>query len=169
MKKGKVIFKEEQSFVGTWLWYAVITFIFLAVLGVSIPIWMKGGQESYAGVVLVSLIGSAVIVFLMRSRLSVTIDEHAIYYTYPPFVNNEKKITLADLKEIYLRKYKPIWEYGGWGYRIRPGKGRAMNVSGNEGLQMVFKNDKRFLIGTQKPEAMSYAIRRLKENSRIDG
>ena len=169
MNKGKVIFKEEQSFVGTWLWYAVIASISLAILGVSMPIWLKGAQESFTGLILVGLISVGVILFLIRSKLSVTIDEHAIYYTYPPFVNKEKQITLADLKEVYMRKYKPIWEYGGWGYRIRPGKGRAMNVTGNNGLQMVFKNNKRLLIGTQKPEAMSYAIRRLKENSRIDG
>jgi len=52
-----------------------------------------------------------------------------------------------------LRGYSPISEYGGWGMRYSlSGKGRALNVSGRTGVQLVFKDGKKLLIGTQKAD-----------------
>lgn len=168
--KGKILFKEEQSFVGTWLFYLVVGVCALATLGAAIPIWLeKESNEGIIGVVIAAVVCFGVVMLFIYSKLYVTIDEGAIYYRYPPFVNSEKRLTQADIKEAYVRKYEPIWEYGGWGYRIRPGKGRAMNVTGNQGLQLILSNGKQLLIGTQKPEAMRQAVRRLKENWGIDG
>ncbi|WP_420575954.1 hypothetical protein [Ekhidna sp.] len=168
--KGKIIFKEEQSFVGTWLFYLVIGVCVLATLGAAIPIWLeKETNEGIIGVVIAVVVCFGVIMLFVYSKLYVTIDDKAIYYRYPPFVNSEKKLTQADIKEAYVRKYQPIWEYGGWGYRIRPGKGRAMNIAGNQGLQLILSDGKQLLIGTQKPEAMKQAVRRLKENWGLDG
>lgn len=168
--KGKIIFKEEQSFVGTWLFYVVIGVCVLATLGAAIPILLnKGTNEGIIGVAISGVVCFGVIMLFVYSKLYVTIDERAIYYRYPPFVNNEKKLTQVDVKEFYVRKYEPIWEYGGWGYRIRPGKGRAMNVAGNQGLQLILSNGKQLLIGTQKPEAMRQAVGKLKEKWGIDG
>ena len=168
--KGKVLFKEEQSFVGTWMFYLVIIVCVLATLGAAIPIWLdKETNEGIIGVTIAGVVCFGVIMLFIYSKLYVTIDERAIYYRYPPFVNSEKTLTKTDIKEAYVRKYEPIWEYGGWGYRIRPGKGRAMNVSGNQGLQLILSDGKQLLIGTQKPEQMRQAVRRLKENWGIDG
>ena len=55
----------------------------------------------------------------------------------------------------------PISEYLGWG--IRAGSnGKAYNVKGNIGLQLVLKNDKRVLFGTQQPNELQKAIDRIK-------
>jgi hypothetical protein len=55
---------------------------------------------------------------------------------------------------IEVRKYSPIKEYGGWGFRYGFKNGKAYNISGNMGLQLILKNGDRILIGTQKPEEL---------------
>ncbi|MEM6644087.1 MAG: hypothetical protein AAF616_13990, partial [Bacteroidota bacterium] len=102
--------------------------------------------------------------FFLLSRLSTTIDSKALYYRFPPFVNKEKRLTGDDLQECYVRKYNPISEYGGWGYRIGIKNGKALNVAGKTGLQLVFKDGKKLLIGTQKEEEMRHAIEKLQQN-----
>lgn len=62
-----------------------------------------------------------------------------------------KHIAWHEIESISVRKYHPIREYGGWGYRTGFGKkSGAMNVKGNIGIQIVLKNNKKLLIGTQK-------------------
>lgn len=56
----------------------------------------------------------------------------------------------------YVRSYNPIGEYGGWGIRggklWSKSKGKAINVSGDIGIQLELKNGDKLLIGTQKKE-----------------
>lgn len=167
--KGKLIFKEEQSFVNTWMWYLVLGIMVLAVGGAILGYIHNPDSEGVVGLIITVIATAGVVALLYSSRLYVSIDQDKLYYRFPPFVNNEKSISKEDIKEMYVRKYKPIWEYGGYGYRFRFRSGKAMNVAGNKGLQLLLRNDKRILIGTQKPEAMEHAIRRLKENWGIDG
>ncbi|MHC4338483.1 MAG: hypothetical protein ACYSTG_11155 [Planctomycetota bacterium] len=70
------------------------------------------------------------------------------------------------MSECYARTYKPIREYGGWGirYSFRKGIGRAYNMSGNKGVQLVFKNGKKLLIGSQKPDELAQAINSIMKN-----
>ncbi|MEQ8904934.1 hypothetical protein [Ekhidna sp.] len=167
--KGKIIFKEEQSFVGTWMWYLVIGIALLTIAGIAISLTQGVDNEGISGLVLAIVVIAGIILFLYFAKLYVTIDQHSLYYRYPPFVNNEKKVTKDDVDEIHVRKYRPIWEYGGYGYRFRFRSGRAMSVAGNVGVQLIKKDGKRLLIGTQKPDAMKQAVRRLKENWEING
>ncbi len=167
--KGKLFFKEEQSFVGTWSWYLVIGITVLAVGGTTVGLMFSNDSEGVIGLIIAAIATGGILVLFYTSKLHVSIDQNRLYYRYPPFVNGEKSISKDDVKEIYVRKYKPIAEYGGWGYRYRLRSGKALNVAGNVGLQLVFKNNKKLLIGTQKPDAMKEAVRRLKENWGLDG
>lgn len=168
--KGKILFKEEQSFKNTWMYFLVIGISVVALIGTTIPIWMSNGSsEGFIGLIIAGITCGGLIVLFSFSKLTTIIDDKSIYYKYPPFVNSEQKLSREDIKEAYVRQYKPIWEYGGWGYRIRPGKGKALNVSGNIGLQLVKKGGKALLIGTQKKADMERAIKRLKENWELNG
>jgi len=167
--KGKILFEEEQSFVGTWMWYLTILIGGLSIFG-TLASWMfSNNPEGPIGTFIASLVISGVVILLGTSKLHLIIDTQSIYYRYPPFVNKEKILRKDDIQEIYVRKYKPIWEYGGWGYRFRFRSGRAMTVSGNQGLQILTTKDKRLLIGTNKPDELQTAIARLKENWKQNG
>lgn len=83
-----------------------------------------------------------------------------IYVRFFPFLLTFRKYPWEDLEKATVRTYSPLAEYGGWGYRISfSGKGRAFNISGNKGLQLKFKNGKKLLIGTNKPDELAEVLR----------
>lgn len=92
---------------------------------------------------------------LIFIQLKTKINEKGIYYQLFPFHLKEIIFTWDEIAETNIRKYSPIWEYGGWGYRYSFKNGKAFNISGNMGLQLVLKNGKKILIGTNKPEELS--------------
>ncbi len=50
-------------------------------------------------------------------------------------------------------------EYGGWGIKNGLfGSGKSYNVSGNEGLQIIYTNNKRLLIGTKKTDEIKSVL-----------
>ena len=80
-----------------------------------------------------------------------------MYVRFFPFHINFKKFAFEDISEYYAREYRPLLEYGGWGIRYSF-SGKAYNVSGKEGLQIIFKNGKKLLIGSRKPQELVTAI-----------
>lgn len=70
------------------------------------------------------------------------------------------RIPLKNVVRAFPRTYRPISEYGGWGIRFGR-SGRAFNMSGNRGVQLVLKSGRRVLIGSQRPEELAAAIHRL--------
>lgn len=57
-----------------------------------------------------------------------------------------------------VRTYSPLKEYGGWGIRYGS-NGKAYNVSGNQGVQLEFRDGKRLLVGSQLPLELLNALR----------
>ncbi len=87
------------------------------------------------------------------SRLKTKIDSIGVGITFQPFINKAKIFRWDEIEKAYVRKYNPLWEYGGWGIRYR-WNSRAYNTSGNIGLQLILKTGKKVLIGTLKPDDM---------------
>ena len=92
------------------------------------------------------------------ARLETEVRQDGLYIRYVPFHRRFKRFKAEDLSEYHARTYRPVLEYGGWG--IRCGwKGRAYNVSGNRGVQLVFRDGRRVLIGSSQPPELEAAIR----------
>jgi hypothetical protein len=108
----------------------------------------------------------AVTILFFISKLETEVRTDGLYVRFYPLHIGFKKFTREELAEFYFRTYKPIREYGGWGIRCSfTGKGKAYNVSGNRGVQLVLTNGKKLLIGSQKPDELTAAIdRMLKQN-----
>jgi hypothetical protein len=68
-------------------------------------------------------------------------------------------IALTEVASAEHREYSPMREYGGWGIRTSRGSGRAYNAAGNQGVQLVMRDGKHILIGTQQPEQLLAALR----------
>jgi hypothetical protein len=103
---------------------------------------------------------------LIKAKLITEISGNSIRYKFYPFIQRDKTIYWEEVEKAYVRKYKPICEYGGWGIRFGiGGKGRALNMKGKYGLQLEFKNGKKLLIGTQKPEELEKLLISLGMNS----
>jgi hypothetical protein len=63
----------------------------------------------------------------------------------------------SDILEYKTITYRPIREFGGWGIRSGP-NGKAYNVQGNHGVELVLKNQSRILIGSQQAEQVVAAL-----------
>jgi hypothetical protein len=90
-------------------------------------------------------------------QLVTTIDEDAISVRFYPFHFFPKRFEWNQLQDVIVREYNPLKEYGGWGLRGF-GKKKAMTVSGNWLVEVVFVNGQSLLIGTCKPEEMKTAL-----------
>lgn len=62
-------------------------------------------------------------------------------------------ILWSQLDDLYVKDYNPIADYGGWGYR-NGSQGKAYNTKGSVGLQLIFKDGSRLLIGSQKKDEL---------------
>jgi len=170
----KVIFKEEQKFGSISLYFSMgliyaVTVGFLLYGNIMQFVYHQpwGGKPMTDNglllatvLILLVLIVSAYLLF--GSRLVIEIDHGGISYNFHPFFKKTKRIPKESIKAHKVRKYKPIMEYGGWGIKkgVR-GKGDAFNVHGNIGLQIVLKDGKGVLFGTQRPDAIKRAMAKL--------
>lgn len=148
------IFKEQQRFKQTWL---IIIMIISSItsLGIVVGVYVKN-PNSFTSLELALIIGLVLvasgIIFLFK--LTTRIDEKGIHYKFLPFHFSTKTISWSEINKAYVRKYDALGEYGGWGLKggslWDKSKGKAINVSGDVGIQLELTNQKKLLIGTQK-------------------
>jgi hypothetical protein len=150
------IFKEEQRFTQTWLKVLLAISIVVPVITVVTKYLEENSQMTTNEFVLTLLGISISIAFIFFFKLKTRIDEIGIHYQFSPFHLKMKIIQWKDIKKVQVRNYDPIGEYGGWGikggYFWNKEKGKCVNISGDIGIQVEFKNGKQLLIGTQKKE-----------------
>jgi hypothetical protein len=160
------IFTERQHFRQIWVWALLIGINGLFVYGLVKQVYFGQtfGDNPASNEVLIAL---TVMTFLISIgfifiRLDTAIDKDGVHYRYFPFQRTMKNISWDRISKSYVRQYSPIGEYGGWGLRIGLfGKGQAFNVSGNKGLQLVYDNGKKFLLGTQRPDDIKNILQQL--------
>lgn len=140
-------FYETQRFDQNWIHLLMCLVLFVTL----IPVYLvfKEGLTSYdllassSGFIIVLLIWALLFLLKLHTR----IDENGIHYRFFPFIG-QKTIVWQDMANCYVRTYSPLSEYGGWGIRFGR-KGKAYNVKGNKGIQVVLKSGKKILFGTQ--------------------
>lgn len=142
-------FEETQYFRQWWLWLIIIG---SAASPFITTLW--AGHSIHTSL-LFTLITPVLLIVLFRIlRLDTIVDSTGIHYRFFPFHTKMQDVLWEDLTAAYIRQYKPIAEYGGWGIRYGFKSKKAFNVAGNMGLQLEFKNGKSLLIGTQKPDEL---------------
>lgn len=109
------------------------------------------------------------IIFLYIIKLETTIDEIGVHYQFFHLYFSKKTIPWHQIEKFYVRTYKPLSEYGGWGYRLSlSGKGKALNIRRNKGIQLELNTSKKLLLGTQYPEDAQKVINRyFKKDERV--
>ncbi len=167
-----LIFREVQTF-GSWLRYLLVVLMAVSIVIFAIALWetITNPETTNTFVpTLLSIIAMAipiaVTILFFILKLETEVRSDGLYVRFYPMHIHFKKFTGQDLAEFYSRTYRPILEYGGWGIRCSfTGKGKADNVSGNKGVQLVLTNGKKLLIGSQRPDELAAAIdQMLKQN-----
>lgn len=107
--------------------------------------------------VLASILSLAFTALFFIFRLDTEISDQGISARLFPLHREFRRFSWDDISHIEVRKYKPLREYGGWGLRFGR-NGKAWNISGNQGIQLVFQNGKKLLIGTNQPEEVQKVL-----------
>jgi hypothetical protein len=152
-----ILFSEKQRFNQWWLWAIIL-------VACVMPVWqfywtiienqvVLSDPTEYIGLMIMALI----LILFLCNRLDTEIRQDGIYIRFIPFICKQRVYPWESIEKIYTRRYHPIGEFGGWGIRGF-GKNRALNVSGNQGLQIVFKDGRRLLIGTRKPDEIKSVL-----------
>lgn len=117
---------------------------------------------SDTGLMLSMALTVAVSYFLLNLRLDTRVDAQGIEVRFFPIHIQFRRFDWGQLAKCYLRQYSPLREYGGWGIRVGLfGKGKAYNISGNQGLQLEFANGKKLLIGTNRAKEMEDTLAKI--------
>ena len=150
------IFKEEQRFTQIWL-ILLLTFSAIVPIAITVKGYLDINSTMTTNELLLTIIGIIVSISLIFFfKLSTRIDEKGIHYQFFPIHFSMKLIPWNEISKAGTRTYLPISEFGGWGLRggffFNKGKEKAINVSGDIGIQLILKNGKKLLIGTQKRE-----------------
>ncbi len=174
---SKLLFEESQVFrqKALWILLTVITGGSIVLFGIAIFNQVISNEQFgekpmsdgalFIGFILV--IGFAVFLswFFYSIRLETKIDDSNIRYKFWPFIRDYKVIPIQSIHSIEVERYRPIMEYGGWGYRFSmKGRGLCLNVSKNMGLRIKMKDGFELLLGTQKAEELVPIVDRIKKN-----
>ena len=157
-------FNETQYFRQKWLWAIIIFFPAFSLYGIYEQIIMGNpiGDKPISDDGLIwfaVLIGVGLPLLFYSIRLKTRVSEEGLHYQFFPIHLKERTIPYVEIESFKARKYSPLKEFGGWGIRFGY-EGKAYNVSGEEGLQLVLKNERKVLFGSQKAKELEKAMKK---------
>ncbi len=137
----------RHSQVGFTLIFGLITTAFVA--GVSIT----SATSALFGTIIAGIVLITTVIF---SKLTITVDDVHVRAIFGPGFTF-RKIKLADITACEPIRIR--WWYG-WGIHLTP-SGWLYNVSGWDAVASTLRNGRRVSFGTDQPEELCAAIRRL--------
>jgi hypothetical protein len=165
---GEIVsFREVQRFRQPWIWALILPTSLLLVLlfsyGMVTQLFLghPWGDKPMSDTMLaifgsfMILLGLGLLYLFFYMELVTEVRNDGLYVRFFPFVR--RTIPFDSIRRCEARTYRPIREYGGWGIRYG-GKGKAYNVSGNQGVQLELSDGEKLLIGSQRAEELARAI-----------
>jgi hypothetical protein len=161
---NEILFSECQQFKQWWIWLILIALGLFTLYEIYQQI-SSGDTFGYnptndPGFLIGAAITFVIALLLLVMRLDTQIKRNGVYVRFFPIQLYFRHYSWDKILKCYVRKYKPLAEFGGWGLRFGV-SGKAYNISGNKGLQLELTNNKKLLIGTQKPEELSEALNKI--------
>jgi len=142
-----LVFTEQQGFLRPWWWLVGLLAVFLAGTAVA---------TSMPALLLAPVLLACLFTWL---RLNVRFDAQGITYRMRPL--SWKRLAWTEVRRAYVREYSPIGEYGGWGIK-GSFRNYALNVSGNQCLQLELADGRRILLGTRRPGELRQMLEKLR-------
>lgn len=156
-----IVFYEQQRIKSVWVWLLLLSMniLFISALVARLFFNLSVGAKPVNTtelIIITSLSALLTLVFCLL-RLQTVITANGIYVRLYPVHFKYRRLPWSSINKCFVRSYKPLAEYGGWG--IRYGfTGKAYNLSGNKGIQIIFNDNRKLLIGTQTPQEAEAAI-----------
>lgn len=165
-------FEERQRFTQWWLWLIVgatalaVTTGFVYGIISQIVLKRPWGTQPMTDEVLivVSLVTisctiGALLVFF-NAVLEITVEHDSISYRYFPLIRSWRRIEKETIGDFSIRKYY----LKGYGVKRDWDGLRIINVKGNMGIEITFHDGKKLLLGTQQPDELFQALKRMKQS-----
>lgn len=99
-------------------------------------------------------IGLPLLLYLIHLKVEITSDELSIRF-FPLLKMKFSRFDIISFQEV---SYRPLREYGGWGIRYGIDGIKAYTVSGKRGVVILLSDNRKILVGSQKPEALINAL-----------
>lgn len=163
---SETYFKETQRFKQWWIIIILIAIFGIWIWGIIQQIIFEipfGNRPvSNLGLILIGIIALLPLILVFSFKMVTEIRDNGIYYRLFP-ITRFKKIKPDEIKEWTVAEYNPVKEFGGWGLRFsfRKKGGKAINMAGKMGLRIILTSGKKILIGTQNPEGIKEAMKKL--------
>lgn len=156
---SKVVFEETQRSIILFIIPIPIAIAFGAMAAVQIITGKPIGNHPAPDGVLVTIFIFMVLFafFAGRQKLKTQITEDEITYSSGIFFSGESVTRISEVKSISIRKYKVLKEFLGWGVRYNSTTD-CFTMSGDIGLELTLANNKKILIGTQKPAELQLVL-----------
>jgi len=158
------VFKEEQQFTQWWLWLLLTVVTLIPVYGIVQQLFFKipFGDNPMSNASLLSFLAFTILLnyFFIIIKLETYINEKGIKFRFPPLKRKYKSIKWEEISNVFVKKYNPMLDYGGWG--IKHG---SYSVKGNIGLHIILKSGKKIVIGTQNLIEMESVLKTYKSKT----
>jgi|GEM_PF-2753795 len=149
-------FQETQQF-RDWKFWIIVSLIFLSPFIIKlISIIQHGFWNTFSKGILTHIISLGLIILLfivMKTKTS--IDSSGVKINFFPFT--KKKFSWEEIREARMINYN-YQELRGSGVRFWTHYGVIEKLRGNRGLLIALKNEKNYLISTQKPEELEKTV-----------
>ena len=157
-----ILFTEKQKFNQWWLWAFLLGINGLTLFGLIKQLVFRESFGSKPmgdmGLILFTMFLGLFTYLFTKIELITQITNEGIAIKFSPFHRQFKFFKWSEISKCYIRTYSPLKDYGGWG--IKYGSlGIVYNVSGNQGIQLEFLDNRNILIGTNKPDEVNAVLR----------
>ena len=161
-------FEETQYSDSAWVWLIIlalqtVVFSFLIFNFDTNEINKFSIRQYYIMWGIFSLMFLAIYILFKTMYLYLGIDNRGINYQYKPFMKSVISIQTADIQSYSVREYSALKEFGGRGFKPNTKKENApaYTMKGKYGIELKLSSGKTIFIGTQRKEALEYAMQKL--------
>ena len=161
--ESEILFEEVQQFTKASVrdFIKILMGIVFITLIISL-ILQKGRMTDYSRLLIIFLPILLVANFILGSKLITQIRTDGIYVRFPPWQKKFSQFDWSNIAEAFVKDYKPMREFMGWGIRYAPGR-MGYIVAGKNCIELVFKNGNSVLITTQRPGEVNEVLERIEK------
>jgi hypothetical protein len=93
----------------------------------------------------------------LRLETVVSEQELAVSFGWLPVVR--KRMPLTEITRVEASSYRPLRDFGGWGWRFGPGGVQALTAKGTAGVFLWLRDGQRYLVGSARSDELAQALR----------
>ena len=163
MSSNDPLYVERQSFKQWWIWFIVLSTSIILFWGIFQVIILDSTTDTnpWSNFILIIfglIFGFGFPTFIYSLRLDTKVMTDKLCIRFIPFHRKWVEFDFKIIKMVEACTYSPIKDYGGWGIRYGGKKGKAYNVSGNQGVLVILSDGRKILIGSKKHELLCSVI-----------